>query len=89
MRNAFSNSSSNTRHARGKRAPLMLSFWLVCAMALAVSGCRSQPVAIQPQPPRLVPPPAELMQEEVPNLRQRLLSLSGQSLPMETGQSGN
>jgi len=71
------------RRQRGMLVPL-----LICVMVLA--GCASQqPIVVQPKPVTLTPPPPELMEPEVPNLRQRLQQLSGESPETATGPSGN
>lgn len=66
----------------------MSALSLICA--LAISGCASKsPLVVQPNPVRLEPPPAELMEPEQPNLRQRLQQLFGQSPQTAIGPSGN
>jgi hypothetical protein len=70
------------------RKPVMLGLLLICGLAL--SGCASKsPLVLQPKPIRLEPPPAELMEPETPNLRQRLQQLSGPSPQTGTAPSGN
>ena len=69
--------------------PATIGLLLICV--LGINGCasRSQIVAVQPKPVRLSPPPPELMEPEVPNLRLRLRQLSGPSPETATGLSGN
>ena len=63
---------------------------LLLTCGLAISGCASKsPLVVRPDPVRLSPPPAELMEPEQPNLRQRLQQLSGESPQTATGPSGN
>lgn len=73
-----------------KRTPPRGISALLLIFALAISGCASKsPLVVLTQPVRLSPPPAELMEPEAPNLRQRLLLLSGESPGTATGPSGD
>lgn len=83
-------SSPNSKRTPGRGMSALL---LICG--LAISGCASKsplvvrPDPVRPDPVRLSPPPAELMEPEQPNLRQRLRQLSGESPQTATGPSGN
>lgn len=78
-------SSPNSKRTPGRAMSALL---LICG--LAISGCASKsPLVVRPDPVRLSPPPAELMEPEQPNLRQRLQQLSGESPQTATGPSGN
>lgn len=78
-------SSPNSKRTPGRGMSALL---LICG--LAISGCASKsPLVVQPNPIHLEDPPPELMEPEQPNLRQRLLQLSGQSPLTVTAPSGN
>lgn len=81
-------SAPSTLQRRSLRLQSMLNVLLITALALIVSGCQSAPV-VQPLPPRLTPPPQELMQKREPNLRQRLRQLSTGSPQTGTPPSGS
>lgn len=88
MNNAWQPFGRSTPDSKRTPGRGMSALSLICA--LAISGCASKsPLVVQPNPVRLEPPPAELMEPEQPNLRQRLQQLSGQSPQTVTGPSGN
>lgn len=72
--------------------PLLLSTMLVLLLTsvTAMSGCGSKsPLVVRPDPPRLAPPPPELMEAEPQNLRQRLRQSFGVSPGTGTEPSGS
>ncbi len=88
MNNVWQTFGRSTPDSRPMLRPGTSALLLICA--LAISGCASKsPLVVQPNPVRLEPPPAELMEPEQPNLRQRLQQLSGQSPQTATGPSGS
>lgn len=69
----------------GRPKPGSVTLLLLPIFAMVLSGCASRsPVVVTPDCPTLTPPPAELMEEIEPNLRQRLQQLSGESPLTET-----
>lgn len=88
MNSVSQTSGRSSPNSKPMPRPAMLGLLLICALGLSACASKS-PLVVRPNPVQLEPPPAELMEPEQPNLRQRLRQLSGESPETATAPSGN